>query len=93
MDSELVDRTIAERNGLAIALEGARADVERLKLALQLERAHQSEMNARAATVYAVVYSNYSPPEINSLWRDKRAAEARADLLGSPWRILEWDVG
>jgi hypothetical protein len=49
-------------------------------------------MSAGAVTVYAVVYSNYHPPEVDSLWRNKEDAEAQADRLGSPFSVRQWVV-
>lgn len=42
--------------------------------------------------VYAVVFSNYEPAEVESLWETMEDAEARASALGSPWEAQEWDV-
>lgn len=43
-------------------------------------------------TVYAVVFSNYAPPELESLWFDEADAEAEADRLNEADRSWMWDV-
>lgn len=48
-------------------------------------------------TVYAVVFSNYYPAEVDSLWRRRGDAEARAEELNASsdtrgWDVSEWDV-
>jgi len=43
--------------------------------------------------VWAVVYGNYGPPEVHSLWETEELAQKRADMLGSPWRPEQWVVG
>jgi len=116
--SETIDRTTAERNALADALSNAHSDIERLRMALELERRETSDLREeirthakwaeqfwknpeatqaqelvrQLGTVYAVVYSNYSPAEMDSLWRLREKAEARARELGSPWAVEMWTV-
>ena len=43
-------------------------------------------------SVWAVVYGNYGPPEVDSLWETKELAQKCANTLGSPWTINEWPV-
>lgn len=42
-------------------------------------------------TVYAVVFSNYEPPEVDSLWVSQELAELRRDELSDQGRS-GWDV-
>jgi hypothetical protein len=52
------------------------------------------ELVLQLGQVWAVVYSNYSPTEVDSLWRTSEKAEARAeDLGGFQWHVEQWDVG
>lgn len=44
-------------------------------------------------TVYAVVYSNYEPAEVDSLWMTRELAERRADELDSGWTVTPMSVG
>jgi len=43
-------------------------------------------------TVFAVVFSNYYPCEVHSLWLKRRDALKEAERLGSPWRVIPWKV-
>lgn len=43
-------------------------------------------------TVWAVVFSNYEPPEVDSLWTTEARAEERAEELGAGWGVTGWDV-
>lgn len=49
-------------------------------------------------TVFAVVYSNYDPSEVHSLWKAREKAELKRDELnrrpGSAkmWEVEEMDV-
>lgn len=43
--------------------------------------------------VWAVVYSNYFPAEVDSLWKTKEKAEERAEELQGEWHAQEWEVG
>jgi hypothetical protein len=54
--------------------------------------ARQSAITEASARVYAVVYSNYSPAEIDSLWARREDAEAHAESLDGPWDVQEWTV-
>jgi hypothetical protein len=47
--------------------------------------------------VYAVVYGNYDPPEVESLWSTKRGARTRERWLNdsspaSMWRVVKMKV-
>ncbi len=42
--------------------------------------------------VYAVVFSNYEPAEVNSLWWSKAKAAKRAEELGDMWEVVRWTV-
>jgi hypothetical protein len=44
--------------------------------------------------VYAVVFSNYEPPEVAALYDNVAAAEAHADALDDDgdWRVVRWHV-
>jgi len=58
--------------------------------------AEQSELGrAKAArlTVWAVVYGNYRPAEVDSLWQTEPLARRRADDLGGDWHVTEEAVG
>jgi hypothetical protein len=37
--------------------------------------------------VWSVVYSNYEPAEVHSLWSSKEGAESQADVLDGPWEV------
>jgi hypothetical protein len=39
--------------------------------------------------VYAVVFSNYEPQEVDSLWFTRALAQAKADELGHEWNVSE----
>lgn len=43
--------------------------------------------------VWVVIFSNYEPSEVDSLWRTKESAEKRAEELGDMWDAVEWEVG
>lgn len=43
-------------------------------------------------TVYAVVFGNYFPRELDSLWKTKEMADTRADSLDGDWRVVEMTV-
>lgn len=43
-------------------------------------------------TVYAVVYSNYSPPEVDSLWFSAAEASNRSTTLGGMWEVTEMEI-
>lgn len=43
--------------------------------------------------VYAVIFSNYEPSEVDSLWASKELAQARADELDGYWRVVPMSVG
>ena len=55
----------------------------------QRDRAEQRvrELEATRFAVWAVVFGNYSPDEVDSLWNTKALAQRRADELGSEWRV------
>jgi len=40
-------------------------------------------------TLYLVVYGNYYPLEVDSIWSTKEAAYERADKLGGMWGVAE----
>ena len=47
--------------------------------------------------VYAVVFSNYDPPEVGGLYEAREDAEAEAERLNAemdwdPWEVVEWTV-
>jgi hypothetical protein len=44
-------------------------------------------------TVWVVVYSNYDPNEVDSLWETEKLAERRVAMLGRGWKAVEWEVG
>lgn len=37
--------------------------------------------------VYAVVFSNYEPSEVDSLWVSEKLAQSRADELDGHWNV------
>ena len=41
---------------------------------------------------FAVIYRNYSPLEVDSLWAHKEDAEARAFYLGDSWQVCELEI-
>jgi hypothetical protein len=44
--------------------------------------------------VWAIVYGNYDPPELHSLWESEELAEAvRAQLDDEAWQVIERHVG
>lgn len=43
--------------------------------------------------VWAVVFSNYDPAEVDSLWSTPERAEAEADAKGGAWHVQRWLVG
>lgn len=45
--------------------------------------------------VFAIVYSNYEPPEVHSLWVTRELAmEKLADMSDSDlWHVVPWEVG
>jgi hypothetical protein len=42
--------------------------------------------------VWAVVFSNYEPPEIDGLYLEQVDAEARAGELGVGWHAVKWEI-
>jgi len=49
-------------------------------------------------SVWLVVYGNYEPAEIHSIWKTKERAEQECDRLDhamrrGPWHVEEWEVG
>lgn len=42
--------------------------------------------------IFAVVYANFYPLEIDSLWATEELAERRADNLNGMWRVREMEV-
>lgn len=42
------------------------------------------------STMWAVVYSNYEPAEVDSIHHNRATAEARAGELADEWRVDEW---
>lgn len=47
---------------------------------------------SRLTKCFAVIYSNYEPIEVDSLWKDKKDAEARLAELSDPWHITEIEI-
>lgn len=44
-------------------------------------------------TVWAVIFSNYEPTEVDSIWSTKERAEERAEELDDGmWRVIAWEV-
>ena len=43
-------------------------------------------------TVWAVVFGNYSPREIDSLWTNSELADKRAEALGGMWEVAPMRV-
>ena len=48
-------------------------------------------------TVYAVVFANYGPLEVNSLWTTRELADTWAGMLNEEdgagmWRVEDWVV-
>jgi hypothetical protein len=43
--------------------------------------------------VWAIVYSNYDPPEVHTLWETRELAERVCEKLGESWRVTAWRVG
>jgi hypothetical protein len=43
-------------------------------------------------TIWAVVYSNYEPPEVAAMYDNEAAAQAHADDLDGPWHVVAWRV-
>ena len=63
---------------------------ENARLLVGLERIAASN---RAVTVFAVVFGNYFPAEIEGLYSTREVAEAVCDALGdSTWRVQEMAV-
>lgn len=44
-------------------------------------------------SVWAVVYSNYEPAEVDSLWATEELANIRLSQLLGDWTVVEWAVG
>jgi hypothetical protein len=48
-------------------------------------------------TIYAVVYSNYEPAEVDSLWEaeedaDRRCEQCNAKSDTGMWKVVPWTV-
>jgi len=43
-------------------------------------------------TAWVVVFSNYYPAEVDSIWKTKELAEQKADELQGDWHVQEWTV-
>jgi len=54
--------------------------------------ARGSQWVAVNSAVFAVVFSNYQPFEIDSLWTTKELAESRRNQLGDMWGVQEMTV-
>ncbi len=99
-----VEKYEAMARGAANALDDDRLDFDEAdyKIALFDQEAEPDmvlalcayikHLEAAPATVWAVVYGNYDPAEVDSLWASKSLAERRADALGDDWRVIEWKV-
>lgn len=66
-------------------LEDLEAQVE------SLERRLKTWVASRGK-VWAVVFSNYDPPELDTLWNSEAAAKARVDKLNGDWNVVEMTV-
>jgi hypothetical protein len=40
-------------------------------------------------TNYSVIYGNYFPREVDSVWTTRKAAQDRAEELGGMWEVEE----
>jgi hypothetical protein len=58
-----------------------------------------SDMGEPQMTVWAVVYGNYEPTEVDSLWATEELAKRRKDevdaqpLSSGMWDVVPWTVG
>jgi len=43
-------------------------------------------------TLYIIRFSNYEPPEIDSIWCHKENAENRLNEMSDDWVIEEWQT-
>ena len=50
-------------------------------------------LNIEYVSVWAVVFSNYEPAEVASLWATEKLAEVEAARLDGPWEVMEMTVG
>ncbi len=81
----------AEYQG-AYLREGDAALIAAARTAIPELCAYIKHLEAAPATVWAVVYSNYDPAEVDSLWVSQALAEKQADTLGDDWRVVAWKV-
>ena len=44
-------------------------------------------------TVWAIIYGNYEPAEVHSLWATKELAEKHLPKDDYGWTVAEWEVG
>jgi hypothetical protein len=42
--------------------------------------------------VWAVVYSNFDPQEVDTLWETEELAKRRVGMLSEGWKAVEWPV-
>lgn len=50
-------------------------------------------MEVTVPVVWAVVFSNYEPAEVDSLWAVEELAETRAGQLDHGWEVVRMYVG
>ena len=69
----------------------SRAAVARHLVAFAEEQLSWARESQR--TVYSVVYSNYEPAEVSSIWSTQELAQAEADRLNKESDCSMWEVG
>jgi len=78
--------------------EEAREQLFKLKVwayglaALSQKSKKKRKRTSKPQSVWAVVYGNYFPYEVDSLWATKKLALNRAEELGDLWEIVEMPI-
>lgn len=77
--------TKAEREKIVREINGVRVRLNTARMVLEEDRAVKF-------AIWAVVFSNYEPPEVNSLWLDEVEAQKEADRKNAEYDCSSWRV-
>jgi hypothetical protein len=82
-------KTIEKRNNLVRRITQV---LNTPSLEPSAEKQELEEKSEIISKCFAVVYSNYFPSEIDSLWRTQAEAEMRCKELDGPWNAVEMKI-
>lgn len=57
-----------------------------------LELVEMAKAPKRPSSIFAVVYGNYYPREVNTIHWTRESADAEAREEGGEWEVIEWVV-